>query len=156
VTGSNGCLQPATGRHSIDADLPTGFSEAAREETKMAKSYEGERGPKGLLVYVLEDRDGRTGQLPPRLDLMAHTPDGAFECGFRGSGPSQLALAMLADYLGDDREALNLHLAFRDLLVAELPRDRDWHVTAGYIDARLIAVRASRPQEHGSAMLEHA
>jgi len=116
----------------------------------MAKSYKGEWGPKGLAVYVLEDRGNRVGQLLPRIDLRAHTPDGAFECGFRGSGPSQLGLAILADHLGNDREALDLHQAFRDLVIVDLPRDRDWCVTAGYIDAQLVALRARHAQEDRS------
>jgi hypothetical protein len=44
--------------------------------------------------------------LPKRFDLRNHSPTG-FEFGFEGSGPAQLALALLADAFGDDyaREA---------------------------------------------------
>jgi hypothetical protein len=40
--------------------------------------------------------------LPPRLDLCRHTVD-CFEWSYPGAGPAQLALAILADALGDDQ-----------------------------------------------------
>lgn len=48
---------------------------------------------------VVAEVDGRP--LPLRLDLVNHSPTG-FEYGYCGSGPAQLAIAMLADCLGDD------------------------------------------------------
>ena len=56
--------------------------------------------------------DGRRSPLPLRLDLDNHSPDG-FAWGYGGSGPAQLALALLADALGDDAEALRLHMRFK-------------------------------------------
>ena len=44
--------------------------------------------------------DGRTYELNPRLDLANHSPSG-FEWGYGGSGPSQTALAILADWFSD-------------------------------------------------------
>src|SRR5208282_6414570 len=114
-------------------------------------SYEGERGPQGLLVYVVQGGT-RVRQLSPRLDLVKHTPTGAFECGFKGSGPSQLALALLADHLEDD-EALELHLAFRDQVILDLPRDRYWCLTEGDIDVALKVLRGSRVREQKLPLL---
>ncbi len=45
-------------------------------------------------------------QLPPRHDLRNHSPDG-LKWGYAGSGPAQLALAVLPDALGSDRHALD-------------------------------------------------
>ncbi len=52
-------------------------------------------------------RDGGNAQvtvdgapLPPRNDLANHSPDG-FGWGYSGSGPSQLALAVLAHHFRD-------------------------------------------------------
>ena len=59
--------------------------------------------------------------LDPRLDLHSHSPTG-FEWGYAGSGPSQLALALLADFLGDDAKALNLYQLFKFAVVAQLSR----------------------------------
>jgi hypothetical protein len=39
--------------------------------------------------------------LDPRNDLVNHSPDG-FNWGYFGSGPSQLALAILSDFKGDE------------------------------------------------------
>lgn len=74
----------------------------------------GETG--GLDVEVL--RAGESRPLPPRLDLMDHSPTG-FEMGYAGSGPAQLALAILAEAVGDDL-ALAHHQAFKDDVIARL------------------------------------
>ena len=66
------------------------------------KTYRGYRAAGGAFVDV-EFADLRRA-LPLRLDLQNHSPDG-FEWGYGGSGPSQLALAILADCLGDDERA---------------------------------------------------
>lgn len=42
--------------------------------------------------------DGREGRLNPRYDLANHSPDG-FAWGYPGSGPAQLALAILANHM---------------------------------------------------------
>ncbi len=112
----------------------------------MDKTYEGRRGPEGLSVFVAEHELGTAGsrRLSSRIDLINHTPAGAFECGFRGSGSSQLALAILADYLESDAEAIELHLGFRDRAIVGLPRDRDWRLTKKIIDTHVSALRASR------------
>ena len=57
--------------------------------------------------------------LNPRLDLWNHSPTG-FEWGYAGSGPAQLALALLADCLGDDEAAVELHQEFKSAVVAGL------------------------------------
>lgn len=55
--------------------------------------------------------------LDPRFDLVRHSPDG-FEFGYSGSGPSQLALAICADALGDDERALSVYQRFKERFVA--------------------------------------
>lgn len=57
--------------------------------------------------------------LPLRLDLWNHSPTG-FEFGYGGSGPAQLALAILADCCGDEL-ALVFHQAFKWAVIARLP-----------------------------------
>jgi hypothetical protein len=108
-------------------------------------SYAGKRGSNGLLVYVMEEyQPGDTvRRLSPRTDLVKHTPRGVFECGFKGSGPSQLALAILADHLVNESEAVDLHLRFRDRAIVSLPRDRGWRLTGGDINGHLEALRGT-------------
>ena len=73
--------------------------------------------------------------LNPRLDLWDHSPTG-FEWGYGGSGPAQLALAMLADVLRNDAEALKLHQHFKASVVAALPRE-GWTLTEDQVRASL-------------------
>jgi hypothetical protein len=96
------------------------------------KRYEGRRQGYAVDVTV----DGRP--LPPRLDLRNHSPTG-FEWGYGGSGPAQLSLALLADYLGDDDEAVAWHQDFKSLCVAHLPHEC-WTLTEDEIQRTLEVV----------------
>jgi hypothetical protein len=89
------------------------------------KTYDGRRVGYEVNITV-------NGQpLDPRLDLGNHSPDG-FEWGYGGSGPAQLALALLADHLGDDERAVALHQEFKWAVVAHLPR-QGWTLTSEQI-----------------------
>ena len=94
--------------------------------------YEGRRTKMGAAVTV----DGH--MLDPRLDLRNHNSTG-FEWGFCGSGPAQLALAILADHLDDDQEALEFYQRFKWAVVAGLPGR--WTLTSRDIDAVLHTIR---------------
>ena len=97
------------------------------------KQYEGRRTGRGVEVTV------HGVPLNPRLDLRHHSPTG-FEWGCCGSGPAQLALAILADHLGNDEQALNLYQRFKWAVIAELPRKR-WTLTSREIDDVLQRIR---------------
>src|ERR1043165_4725250 len=97
------------------------------------KNYEGKRSYGQCFVTV----GGRA--LDPRFDLHMHSRDG-FEWNYGGSGPAQLALALLADHLGNDQEALNLYQRFKWSFVAGLPR-RGWTLTSKEIDEALQSIR---------------
>lgn len=71
-------------------------------------------------------------ELAPRLDLWNHSPTG-FEWGYGGSGPAQLALAILADCLEDDERALDLHQGFKSYVVARLPEKVPWSMDESYV-----------------------
>ena len=74
--------------------------------------------------------DGR--MLPERLDLRNHSPTG-FAYGYGGSGPSQLALAILADFLQDDRRALDFYQPFKWRIIAQLTMGRPWTLTGAQV-----------------------
>jgi hypothetical protein len=93
------------------------------------KTYEGWRDLEGANVTV----DGKP--LPPRFDLKTLSKTG-FEWTYEGAGPAQLALALLADHLGDDQAALNQYQRFMREIVAEL--DNAWRLTSADIDAALV------------------
>jgi hypothetical protein len=95
------------------------------------KLYRGGRSLDGAVVTV----NGRP--LDPRLDLKQLSTTG-FEWTYEGPGPAQLALALLADYLGDDGRALALYERFMRHLVAEL--DNSWELTSADIDAALAEI----------------
>lgn len=102
------------------------------------KRYEGCREGHAVIVTV-------NGQpLVPRLDLWNHSPTG-FEWGYGGSGPAQLALALLADYFGNDDQALALHQSFKWAVVARLPKPA-WTLTSADIAQ---AVRSIQQVETG-------
>jgi len=103
------------------------------------KIYQGKR-KKGVL-QVKVTINGRA--LKPRLDLFSHSPTG-FEWGYGGSGPAQLALALLADHLGDDEAAIRLHQDFKRTVVAKLPH-REWTLTSDQI-AQAVLPLTSNPQ----------
>ena len=101
------------------------------------KRYEGKRQGYAVSVTV----DGR--RLNPRFDLWNHSPTG-FEWGYGGSGPAQLALAILADHCRDDEQALNWYQRFKWAVIAELPH-RGWTLTGEEIDAVLRSLREHEP-----------
>ncbi len=50
--------------------------------------------------------------------------------GYRGSGPAQLALALVADVLGDDERALRAYQEFKFRFVSRLPHGKSWEPLA--------------------------
>lgn len=82
------------------------------------KVYVGRRTAEGCVVGVRRGRHMRP--LPPRNDVWNHSPTG-FEWGYGGSGPAQLALAILCDATGDVVVAAILHQAYTSAVVACLP-----------------------------------
>jgi hypothetical protein len=98
------------------------------------KTYRGTRCGSAVAVTA----DGVP--LKPHLDLWNHSPSG-FEWGYSGSGPAQLALAILADHLSDDGEAVILYQDFKRLVVAKLPY-RLWELTSSEIDSWLEIIKS--------------
>jgi hypothetical protein len=99
--------------------------------------YFGMRMESGCRVCWRENRVA--GDLPLRLDLWNHSPTG-FEWGYGGSGPAQLALALLADALQDTTEALILHQRYKSRVVGCLPKP-GWTLTRTEIKAVVMQLR---------------
>lgn len=95
------------------------------------KTYSGARTMDGIRVLV----DG--APLDERHDLKKIS-DAGFEWTYEGKAPAQLALALLADHLGDDARALALYEAFMRKVVAGL--ENDWQLTGAEIDAALVEI----------------
>jgi hypothetical protein len=90
------------------------------------KTYSGRRTAAGAVVLV----DG--APLAPRTELRDFRA--GFEWGYEGSGPSQLALAILADHAGP-QAALGGWKTFMQTTIAELDGD-EWRLTSGEIKQR--------------------
>lgn len=97
------------------------------------KIYQGGRSLDGAVVTV----DG--APLDPRFDIKTFSRMG-FEWTYEGDGPRQLALALLADHLGDPARALALTDPFMRAVVAEL--DNAWQLTSEEMDTALRSIKA--------------
>ncbi len=107
------------------------------------KNYQNRREGYATIVTV----NGRS--LNPRPDLWNHSPTG-FEWGYAGSGPAQLALALLSDHFGDDDQALAQYHEFKHAVVAGLDK-RGWTLTSGQIQQHLEALHP-KGGSHGRAL----
>jgi len=90
-----------------------------------AANLDGEATGSTALVWV-EVADQRQ-QLPMCLEMRNHSPAG-FEWGYQGSGPAQLALALVVDACGPEYRSAALYQRFKERVVARLPRDA-WTLT---------------------------
>jgi len=90
------------------------------------------------LVLAWEGGHPRPLDPAPSQALRNHSPDG-FEWGYEGSGPAQLALALLLDCLGDEDEALEHYQAFKRAHLAPLGRDEAWEITSAQVEEFLRA-----------------
>lgn len=106
------------------------------------KEYHGLRAfhPGTGRVFVREGDVDK--ELPLRLDLANHSPTG-FAWGYGGSGPAQLALAILADCLGDDAKAVELHQPFKAATIARLDPARSWKISEKEVREALDAIPAN-------------
>lgn len=94
------------------------------------KVYTGHRvndGTGGQPVTVIDG--SRVEALQERQDLVNHSPDG-FNWGYGGSGPAQLALAILADLFGD-KIATSYYQRFKWDVISKLPVD--WQLKETFI-----------------------
>ncbi|MCY3877246.1 MAG: DUF6166 domain-containing protein [Rhodobacteraceae bacterium] len=101
----------------------------------VSRTYRGERNIDGAEVTV----DGVA--LDPRLGLHTFTRQG-FEWSYEGNGPSQLALAILADHLGDEDRAMTECAAFMSRVVAFF--GNEWEMTSADVDRALANLGARR------------
>ena len=93
--------------------------------------YRGRRDPTapvGKEVEVTVENE----PLDCRYDLLSASPSG-FEWGYGGSGPAQLAIAMLAHAFGDEVAAAE-YQRFKREIVSELPEE-GWTLTKRDLDA---------------------
>ena len=88
-------------------------------------------------VVLVEDLDACTeGPLDLYLDVRNHSPTG-LSWGYGGSGPNQLALALLIDAGGpgeDSVRATRIYQLFCKALISKLPQDQGWIMSSSVIN----------------------
>jgi hypothetical protein len=90
--------------------------------------------------HVFVVRDGKARLLDPRNDL-ADCSDGV-SWGYPGSGPAQLAVAMLMELLGDWERVQRIRYEFQEFFAARIPQARNW--TADGADIMAIVLELER------------
>lgn len=96
--------------------------------------------------YLWVTRRGRTSFIPLELSLeyVKHSPTG-FCWGYAGSGPAQLAFAILLDFLNGDVERVRgTYMDFKFRVIAALPMDKDFQITGQQIESALSVIDAER------------
>jgi hypothetical protein len=101
---------------------------ATQERIISVKIYRGRREGRAVYVTVSD------ALLNPRFDLWDYRWK-RFDWGYDGGGPAQLALALLADCLGDDMEALRLHHNFKRAVLVNL-----WHDHWMFSENKILAI----------------
>lgn len=99
---------------------------------------------------VFVDRRGSAPyKMDGRNDIRDHSPTG-ISWGYDGSGPSQCALGLLADFFGNGRRsgwadamAARYYAGFRSLVIARLPMGSDWELTDTQVRAALRLIDAA-------------
>lgn len=112
------------------------FEFARKVMSRPLKTYTGKRDAGGARV----ERNGRPFTAARSLKVRNHSPTG-FEWGYGGSGPAQLALALLLDNC-DKETALALYQRFKFEKIGGLNRDQ-WSMTSDDI-VEWVKVTASR------------
>jgi Family of unknown function (DUF6166) len=107
------------------------LTKTTEHQARSRKMYTGRRGPQGCVVWA-SDGNGERKPLNPRQELRNHSPTG-FEWGYGGSGPAQLALAILAEHLGNDDAALKLYQNFKWACIAQIC-GANWSLSSEEID----------------------
>lgn len=140
----------------------------------IGRRFEKRTGTVGDLMVLVRSSEEDARPLSPRSDLVNHSPSG-FNWGYGGSGPAQLALAILADHLehhpddcvrfldldddtGDprqipwaDRLAVRLHQDIKWAIVARFAPYEDWELSAEQISKTLATLAARERRESSGA-----
>lgn len=95
--------------------------------------YEGFRFEHPVVIKI--DASKRKSLLPTYQHIKNHSTNG-FEWGYNGSGPSQLAFAIVYDITKDEELSLQLYKEFKRRVIAPLPSDY-WRLSTDVIKAHL-------------------
>lgn len=105
------------------------------------KTYIGGRTLDGTAFVIVEESGAPNRPLEPRADLYNH--GSGMDWGYLGSGPAQLALALLADATGEGSLAVQYHQRFKERVVARM-REKGWRLTANDVRRILELIQMNR------------
>ena len=111
--------------------------------TTRTRIYRGSRDNLGACIVTVHEC-GVTRVLDARYELRRHSPDG-FNWGYCGSGPAQLALALLANATGDDITAQVWYQVFKARFVSRFRSDV-WDLSAVDVLAALAELIPDHPE----------
>lgn len=83
-------------------------------------------------TVTVSDDDMEPTELDPRFDLRRHSPCG-FAWGYGGSGPAQLALALLVHVTGDQMMACKEYQFFKREVIARIPTRMEWEMDSEFV-----------------------
>ncbi len=112
------------------------------------KVYVGIRDADGARALV---KDTATGAAAPLRHVVRHSPTG-MEWGYGGSGPSDLALSILADALGSVEAANPLYGVFKWRFVASFDR-KEWELPQPRV-LKWVETVTGRPVDRPAAPAE--
>jgi len=108
------------------------------------KTYIGTYHQQGNTVVVQES--GRERRLSPKVNIRNHSPSG-FSWGYGGSGPAQLALAIMCDLYGDRIEDHPVNYqTFKFAFVANLPESKPWRATEAEVRQAVARLTDGAPR----------
>lgn len=117
---------------SLSDSSPENHSEMGWTKVYELDRSKGRDENGGFIVTVTDTETDETKTLSPKPSqkLINHCPNG-FNWGYGGSGPSQLALAILLDVLGDKDLSLEHYQDFKWEVVAKLSDISSWKIKEG-------------------------
>lgn len=112
-------------------------------------TYRGLRHPESgsTFVSVRDDQKQTVSPLNDGYRYVKYSPTG-FEWGYTGSGPAQLAFAILLHHYGAPGPALLFAQDFKEREIAMLNSDR-WEMTSEQVEQALERIRVFRSQARG-------
>jgi hypothetical protein len=112
-------------------------------------TYVGARHNDNAIVSIVDRETNRASMLDPGLKWVNHSPTG-FNWGYLGSGPAQLAFAILLDHFGAPGQALLFYQEFKEHVIANFNGNR-WELTTEEIDTALDRIRILRSHRRTGA-----
>jgi hypothetical protein len=105
--------------------------------------YIGMRRDDGhAMVSIVDDKTGCASALDSGFRYLNKSPTG-FNWGYPGSGPAQLAFAILLDHYGSPGPALLFFQDFKEQVIAMLNTDR-WELSTAEVEQALAKIRILR------------